>query len=163
MSIHLNHTIVSARDAEGSARFLSAILGLAAPETVGPFAVAQIGEASLAFIETEEEIQPQHYEFLVSEAELGAIFERIKVGGLSYWADPSRRNEGRINSWDGGRGLYAACIGTIPTGISWKSSRGPMPAAARRPTIPIRWSPKTAEVCSVLAAVPKRLCHSGRF
>ncbi|MPY69619.1 MAG: VOC family protein [Alphaproteobacteria bacterium] len=106
MTIHLNHTIVSARDREGSAQFLSDILGVAAPETVGPFAIVQIGETSLDFVETEEEIHPQHYAFSVNEAEFDAIFQRIKDRGLSYWADPSRRNEGRINTWDGGRGMY---------------------------------------------------------
>jgi catechol 2,3-dioxygenase-like lactoylglutathione lyase family enzyme len=106
MTIHLNHTIVSARDREGSAHFLSAILGLAEPETVGPFAVVQIGETSLDFVETEEEIHPQHYAFLVTEAEFDAIFQRIMSQGLAHWADPYRRTEGQINTWDGGRGVY---------------------------------------------------------
>lgn len=106
MTIQLDHTIVSARDRNSSAQFLSDILGLAAPETVGPFAVVQIGETSLDFVETEEEIHPQHYAFLVDEAEFDTIFQRIKGRGLSYWADPSRRSEGQINTWDGGRGLY---------------------------------------------------------
>ena len=106
MTIHLNHTIVSARDRDSSAQFLSSILGLAAPETVGPFAIVQIGETSLDFVEAEEEIQPQHYAFLVNEAEFDAIFLRIKDRGLSYWADPYRRKVGQINTWDGGRGVY---------------------------------------------------------
>lgn len=106
MTIHLNHTIVSARDRDSSAQFLSTILGLAPPETVGPFAIVQISETSLDFIETEEEIHPQHYAFLVNEAEFDAIFQRIKNRGLSYWADPYRRKEGHINTWDGGRGVY---------------------------------------------------------
>lgn len=106
MTIHLNHTIVSARERNSSAQFLSDILGLVAPETVGPFAIVQIGETSLDFVETEEEIHPQHYAFLVNEAEFDAIFQRIKDLGLSYWADPSRRKEGQINTWDGGRGMY---------------------------------------------------------
>ena len=104
MTIHLNHTIVSAKDRDSSAQFLSEILGLPTPETVGPFAIVQIGETSLDFIETDEEIQPQHYAFLVNEAEFDSIFERIKGRDLSYWADPSRRKKGEINTWDGGRG-----------------------------------------------------------
>jgi len=106
MTIHLNHTIVSARDRDSSAQFLSTILGLAAPETAGPFAVVQVGETSLDFVETEGQFDPQHYAFLVSEAEFGAIFQRIKDRGLLYWADPYRRKEGQINTWDGGRGVY---------------------------------------------------------
>lgn len=106
MSIHLNHTIVSARDRDSSAQFLSDILGLAPPVTVGPFAIVKIGETSLDFVETVEEICPQHYAFLVNEAEFDAIFARIKDRGLSYWADPYRRKEGQINTWDGGRSMY---------------------------------------------------------
>lgn len=106
MAIYLNHTIVSARDRDGSARFLSEILGLPSPVTVEPFAVVQVGDTSLDFIETDEEVHSQHYAFLVTEAEFDAIFQRIKDRGLSYWADPSRRKDGQINTWDGGRGVY---------------------------------------------------------
>ena len=42
----------------------------------------------------------------MNEAEFDAIFLRIKDRGLSYWADPYRRKEGQINTWDGGRGVY---------------------------------------------------------
>lgn len=106
MAIYLNHTIVSARDRDASARFLSEILGLAAPVTVEPFAVVQVSDTSLDFIETEEDVHAQHYAFLVTEAEFDAIFQRIKDRGLTYWADPSRRKDGQINTWDGGRGVY---------------------------------------------------------
>lgn len=138
MTIHLNHTIVSARDRDSSAQFLSDILGLAAPETVGPFAIVQIGETSLDFAETEEEIHPQHYAFLVTEAEFDAIFQRIKDGGLSYWADPYRRKEGQINTWDGGRGVYwndpnghLLEIITRPYGTGGTTTDNPHPLVAK--------------------------------
>jgi catechol 2,3-dioxygenase-like lactoylglutathione lyase family enzyme len=106
MTIYLNHTIVPARDRDISARFLSDILGLAAPVTVEPFAIVQIGDTSLDFMETDEEVHSQHYAFLVTEAEFDAIFQRIKDRGLTYWADPSQQKSGRIHTWDGGRGVY---------------------------------------------------------
>lgn len=106
MTISLNHTIISARDQEVSARFLTEILGLLPPERVGHFTVVQVGETSLDYSRTEDEIHPQHYAFLVTEADFDAIFQRIKDRGLAYWADPSRRKEGEINTWDGGRGVY---------------------------------------------------------
>ena len=137
MTIHLNHTIVSARDRDGSAQFLSAILGLAKPETVGPFAIVQIGETSLDFMETEEEIHPQHYAFLVTEAEFDAIFQRIKGRGLAYWADPYRQKESRINTWDGGRGVYWSDpnghlleIITRPYGSGGTTTNNPHPLVA---------------------------------
>jgi catechol 2,3-dioxygenase-like lactoylglutathione lyase family enzyme len=106
MAIHLNHTIVSARNPGASASFLSEILGLPAPRRLGPFAMVEIGETTLDYMETDTKVHPQHYAFLVSEAEFDAIFERIKARGLTYWADPGRSQERQINTWDGGRGVY---------------------------------------------------------
>jgi catechol 2,3-dioxygenase-like lactoylglutathione lyase family enzyme len=106
MAIQLNHTIVAARDRQQSARFLSEMLGLPAPMRLDPFDIVQVGETSLDFIETMEEIQPQHYAFLVTEAEFDQIFARIQRANLDYWADPSRQTRGEINTWDGGRGVY---------------------------------------------------------
>lgn len=106
MAIQLNHTIVSARSGLESARFLTQMLGLDAPATLGPFAIVTVGETSLDFLETDAEIHPQHYAFLVSEREFDEIFARIRERGLTYWADPYRRDAGSINTWDGGRGVY---------------------------------------------------------
>jgi catechol 2,3-dioxygenase-like lactoylglutathione lyase family enzyme len=106
MAVRLNHTIVSARDHQASARFLSDILGLAEPMHLGPFAIVQIGDTSLDFMESDGEIAAQHYAFLVTELEFDEIFGRIRTRGLTYWADPSRKRRGEINEWDGGRGVY---------------------------------------------------------
>src|SRR3712207_4171399 len=107
MPVKLNHTIVHARDRRESAEFLSDVLGLAAPVPCGPFLDVQTdNEVTLAVLETDEPIQTQHYAFLVSEAEFDAIFDRIKARGLTYWADPMRSQAGRINTHDGGRGVY---------------------------------------------------------
>lgn len=107
MSIQLNHTIVSARDKEASARFLTEILGLATtPVLLGPFAIVQLGETSLDFTAAEGEIHSQHYAFLVTEAQFDEIFARIRQRGLTYWADPGRSEPNQMNVWDGGRGLY---------------------------------------------------------
>ena len=61
---------------------------------------------SLDFLETDGPITPQHYAFLVSEAEFDETFERIRGRGLSFWADPGQRRSGEINRRDGGRGAY---------------------------------------------------------
>lgn len=107
MTIKLNHTIVHARDQQVSARFLAELFGLAPPARFGPFLAVEVGnEVTLDFLETDGEIQTQHYAFLVSEEEFDAIFGRIKALGLAYWADPGRRREGEINRNDGGRGVY---------------------------------------------------------
>jgi len=106
MAVRLNHTIVTARDRDASATFLTEVLGLSAPLSFGPFAVVQIGDTSLDFMESDGEIVSQHYAFLVSEQEFDEIFGRIRERGLPYWADPYRQKRGEINGWDDGRGVY---------------------------------------------------------
>ena len=107
MAVELNHTIVYARDALGSATFLAEILGRPAPVPFGPFqAVDMDNDVTLDYLDTDDEIAPQHYAFLISEAEFDEIFGRITSQGLTYWADPGRRSTGQINHNDGGRGVY---------------------------------------------------------
>jgi extradiol dioxygenase family protein len=108
MAVELNHTIVHARDAEASARFLSEVLGLAPPRRFGPFMVVDTGNrVSLDFLgAADEDIIIEHYAFLVSEAEFDQIFGRIQERGLDYWADPRLSRKGEINRNDGGRGCY---------------------------------------------------------
>jgi catechol 2,3-dioxygenase-like lactoylglutathione lyase family enzyme len=106
MAVHLNHTIVAARDRQESAAFLADILGLAPPTTYGPFAVVQLAnDVSLDFMD-DEEVYQRHYAFLVSEPEFDEIFGRIQARGLTYWADPFEQQPGTINTHDGGRGVY---------------------------------------------------------
>jgi catechol 2,3-dioxygenase-like lactoylglutathione lyase family enzyme len=57
-------------------------------------------------MQTEKEITPQHYAFLVSEEEFDEIFKRIQAKHLGYWADPGATKVGEINHRDGGRGVY---------------------------------------------------------
>lgn len=107
MPVQLNHTIVSVRDKEESAHFLADILGLPAPTTYGPFLVVQVDNGvSLDFADDHGPVHPQHYAFLVTEAEFDAIFGRILARGLTYWADPVRGRPGETNTNDGGRGVY---------------------------------------------------------
>ncbi|MFF8447118.1 VOC family protein [Streptomyces leeuwenhoekii] len=107
MTIELNHTIVAAHDKEASARFLAGLLGLEVGPTYGPFLPVEIPNGvTLDFLDTEGEITPQHYAFLVSEDDFDVIFARVREAGLTYWADPYRHRPGEINHNDGGRGVY---------------------------------------------------------
>jgi extradiol dioxygenase family protein len=107
MTASLNHTIVLAHDKRASAQFLVDILGLQPPTTFGPFVVVQLHNGvSLDYADDHGAPHPQHYAFLVSEEDFGRIHARIVERGLTYWADPFHRQEGRINTNDGGRGLY---------------------------------------------------------
>jgi len=107
MAVQLNHTIVSVRDKQKSASFVSDLLGLRSPMTYGPFLVVDVDNGvSLDFYEVQDAIHPQHYAFLVSESEFDEIFGRIRQRDLPYWADPGQERLGEINTNDGGRGLY---------------------------------------------------------
>src|SRR5262245_52486789 len=107
MAIDFNHTILYARDSRASARFLAEMLGLPGPTHWGPFEVVTTENgANLDYMDTDGEIAPQHYAFLVGDAEFDAIFERIRARKLTYWADPAQKKQGEINRHDGGRGVY---------------------------------------------------------
>jgi catechol 2,3-dioxygenase-like lactoylglutathione lyase family enzyme len=107
MAIHFNHTILSARDSERSAKFLAEMLGLPEPRRWGPFhMVTTENDANLDYMDTDGEIKPQHYAFLISEDDFDEIFGRIRDRELSYWADPGQKQSGEINHHDGGRGVY---------------------------------------------------------
>jgi len=107
MSVQLNRTIVSCRDQERSAAFLSEILGLPPATRFARFLVVQADNGvSLDFAETSGLITAQHYAFLVSEQEFDQAFNRIRERELPYWADPARTQRQAINRRDGGRGLY---------------------------------------------------------
>ena len=135
MTVSLNHHIVAVRDRDASATFLSEILGLPAPTRLGPFAVVQVGETSLDFVDAEgDDVRQLHYAFLVSEREFDEIFARIRERGLSYWADPFRKQPGEINGWDDGRAVYfddpsghLLEILTRPYGSAGTSTENPHP------------------------------------
>lgn len=107
MSIELNHTIVHARDASASAAFLAGILGMPVEDRWGPFLPLTLANGiTLDYLDSPEQIQPQHYAFLVSDAEFDAAFARIRAAGLTYYAGPLHDRPNEINHNYGGRGVY---------------------------------------------------------
>ena len=107
MSVELNHTIIWCCDKARSAAFLTDILGLPPARTFLHFLVVDLdNRVSLDFYQKEGAVSPQHYAFLVGEAEFDAAFARIGARGLAYWADPARTKPGEINRHYGGRGVY---------------------------------------------------------
>jgi catechol 2,3-dioxygenase-like lactoylglutathione lyase family enzyme len=107
MGIQLNHTIVWSTDQAKSARFLAEMLGRPAPTRFAHFDVVALDNGvSLDFASAEGTIRPQHYAFLIGEADFDAVMARIADRNLDHWADPMRRRPGEINHNDGGRGVY---------------------------------------------------------
>ena len=140
MTVTLNHTIVVGRSRVASATFLTEILGLPQYKILGPFAVVQVGETSLDFVETDDKIMQRHFAFLVSEKEFDEIFSRILDRKLPHWADPFRREPGRINHWDDGRGVYfddpnghLLEIITRPYGSGGTNAKNPNPLLPQLP------------------------------
>lgn len=109
MAITFNHTIVAAKDRAASASYFTDLFGLEPATEFGPFLAVTLDHGvSLDFAQAavDEEIHPQHYAFLVSEAEFDAIYGRIRERGQQHWADPRHMHAGEINHHDGGRGVY---------------------------------------------------------
>lgn len=107
MAVALNHTIVHCRDRRESAEFLAHILGLRVGAVVGRFLpVVTANGVTLDFATSDGPVTPQHYAFLISEAEFDVAFARIVASGVTYWADPQARRPGEINRNFGGRGVY---------------------------------------------------------
>jgi catechol 2,3-dioxygenase-like lactoylglutathione lyase family enzyme len=138
MTVLLNHTIVIGHDRIESARFLTEIMGLPPHRVLGHFAVVQVGDTSLDFVETDGEIAQRHFAFLVSEREFDEIFARIRERNMPFWADPFRREKDRINHWDDGRGLYfddpnghLLEIITRPYGSGGSDAKNPNPLLPR--------------------------------
>ena len=108
MAAKLNHTIVWCHDQEKSAKFLSEILGLPPPRRFFGFLVVDLAnEVSVDYLPAESEpVALQHLAFLVSEEEFDGALARVRERTTEIWADPAKRQPGRINHHFGGRGVY---------------------------------------------------------
>jgi catechol 2,3-dioxygenase-like lactoylglutathione lyase family enzyme len=108
MAARLNHTIVWCHDQKKSATFLTEILGLPPPRRFMGFLVVDLAnEVSVDYLPAESEpIALQHLAFLVSEAEFDGALARVRERTPQIWADPAKKQPGRINRHFGGRGVY---------------------------------------------------------
>ena len=107
MSAQLNHTIVWCHDKQRSAAFLAEVLGRPEPKPWGPFHIVDLDNGvSLDFHDTDGEIAPQHYAFLIGEDDFDDVYGRIRERDLGHRADPMQSRAREINRNDGGRGVY---------------------------------------------------------
>jgi len=106
MTITLNHTIVPARDKVAAARFLAGILGLEYKEQDDHFAPVRVNETLTLLFDEDSSFESHHYAFHVSDAEFDAIFARIRKAGLTFGSAPWSLDDGKLNDWNGGRGVY---------------------------------------------------------
>ena len=107
MTIELNHTIVPAHDNEASAQFYVQLFGFEYDGPLGHFAPVRINNQALTLdFDNRRDFDRQHYAFKVSEAEFDEIFTRLKQLELVYGSGPRTSEDGEINHWNGGRGVY---------------------------------------------------------
>jgi catechol 2,3-dioxygenase-like lactoylglutathione lyase family enzyme len=107
MAITLNHTIVPAHDKEASARFFADIFGLKYEGPGGYFAPVRVNETlTLDFHDDVDRFEVHHYAFHVSDPEFDAIFRRVQEVGIPFGSGPTTLEDGKLNNWNGGRGVY---------------------------------------------------------
>ena len=107
MTIELNHTIVPSRDKVASAQFYQEMFGFEYTGSWGHFEPVHIRNQGLTLdFDNRESFERHHYAFKVSESEFDTIFARIRERKLTYGSGPFSPEDGEINHWNGGRGVY---------------------------------------------------------
>ena len=106
MGVELNHIIIPAKDKRASAEFLAAILGLEAGPEWSIFVPVRTSNGVTLDYADAVEFRPQHYAFLVGDAEFNKALSRIQSAGIEFYADFHRGGRGEINHLYGGRGFY---------------------------------------------------------
>ena len=118
MTIHLDHTIVPARNKVASAKLLAELLGVAWAESgPGPFAPVYVNDGlTLDFIDTDEDFPVYHFCFRVDPEEFDVILGRIKAAGIKYRSTVRGPTDMEINTELGGRIVYW----NEPEGHQWE-------------------------------------------
>jgi catechol 2,3-dioxygenase-like lactoylglutathione lyase family enzyme len=106
MTITLNHTIVPARDKVAAARFFARIFDLGFDAPSEHFAPVRVNETLTLLFAEDTSFESHHYAFHVSDAEFDAIFGRITEAKIAYGSAPWSLDDGKLNDWNGGRGVY---------------------------------------------------------
>ncbi len=106
MTITLNHTIVPARNKEAAARLFAQIFGLDFEGTSDHFARVWVNSTLTFLFDDSASFQSCHYAFHVSDAEFDAILQRVQDAGIAYGSAPWSIDDGMLNDWKGGRGVY---------------------------------------------------------
>ncbi|PWB82344.1 MAG: VOC family protein [Methylocystaceae bacterium] len=106
MTIVLNHTIVPAREKTAAARWFARLFGLAFEPAGNHFASVRVNDALTLLFADRDSFESGHYAFHVSDTEFDAILGRVRDEGHAFGSAPWSRDDGRLNDWNGGRGVY---------------------------------------------------------
>ena len=105
MTITLNHAIVPARDKVAVAKFFANIFGLKRGRS-GYFAPVRVNKMLTLLFDDDAKFESHHYAFHVSKAEFDAILGRIKKAKITFGSAPWSLDDGKLNDWNRGRGVY---------------------------------------------------------
>ena len=105
MTITLNHTIVPARDKIAGARFFARIFGLKRGRA-DHFAPVKVNKSLTLLFDDDDDFESHHLAFHVSNREFDAILRRITREKIAYGSAPWSLEDGKLNNWSGGRGVY---------------------------------------------------------
>ena len=106
MTITLNHTIVPARDKQAAAEFFARLFGLHVEGEHGHFAPVRVNDTLTLLFDEDSSFESHHFAFHVSDAEFDQIFQRVRDAKLAYGSGPWGLEDGKLNDWNGGRGVY---------------------------------------------------------
>ena len=118
MGIELDHAIVPARDRDGAAQQLAALLGVpCGPAPLGPFYAVYVNDGlTLDFIASGESFEVYHFCFRVDEASFDAILGRLREAGIAWRSDVRGPVNHEVCTAYGGRSLYW----NEPEGHQWE-------------------------------------------
>ena len=105
MAITFNHTIVPARDKAAAAKFFARIFGRK-PGRAGHFAPVRVNKTLTLLFDDDAKFESHHYAFHVSDREFAAILRRVKKEKIAFGSAPWSLEDGKLNDWNGGRGVY---------------------------------------------------------
>jgi len=97
---------VPAKDKVAAARFFAGIFGVSYSGRSDYFAPVRVNKTLTLLSEDNKKFDSHHYAFHVSQKEFDAIFGRIKKAGVGFGSAPWSLDDGKLNNWGGGHGLY---------------------------------------------------------
>lgn len=116
MTIHLDHTIVPARDRDASAKRLAEVLGVPfGPSRAGPFMEVYVnGDTTLDFIQADEPFPVYHFCFRVGPEDFAAILRRLEAAGIRFRSQVRGPDDGKVDP------TYGNVYWNEPEGHMWE-------------------------------------------
>ena len=105
MTIMLNHTIVPSHDKDAAAKFFARYFGLKRGRA-NYFAPVRVNKSLTLLFDDDSKFESHHYAFHVTNREFDAILGRIKKAKIAFGSAPWSLDDGKLNDWGGGRGVY---------------------------------------------------------